>query len=145
MDKMYYLAGPVDAVESIEYANEWREDIIDRYPSIDWINPINLCKHEDRKSIPEVCKNAVKDSDGILMRVIEPFNTCGTYYENHVAYSLGIPSVLLTDESSKDDIPVFLEYHSDAITTSVDDAVSSLVNSGREWNNNKQPTSNKWD
>jgi len=133
---MYYLAGPVEAVETVEYANEWRQDVMERYPSIDWINPIELCRHEDRKNIPKVCKDAVRDSDGLLMRITDPFNTCGTYYENHVAYSLSIPSVLLTDESSRDKLPSFLEYHTDAITTSMDDAVSSLINSGEEWNMN---------
>lgn len=128
-----YLSGPINEGEN---PHEWRDEIVQEWPEIDWINPFklhNIPNDELRERVQEVIDidlRKIKESDAVLLRRIHNYNLSGASIEAREAFINEVPVIVWNTE--KTEIPLFLYGHVSEVYTDRDEAIEAAINAASE-------------
>lgn len=132
VNEQIYVAGPIEGYDRLyDYCVEYDD-------TVRWINPFELNEydsgseaHEHAAEIYEKDLNAVRNSDGLVLRRIDGYNLCGASIEATVAANeCDIPVVVFNDADS--DIPLMLDELATTVVDDPKDAVQTVCKETRQ-------------
>lgn len=122
-----YLAGPISDGDN---PYQWHEAVQNEESSIEWINPFTLHdfpREDAREHIGQIIQTdleAIRSSDGVLLRRIEGRNLSGASIEAREAYVHDVPVVVWNVADTR--VPLFLEGHVDRVHDSMQEAIADI-------------------
>lgn len=124
-DYQIYLAGPMFNGDR-NWATELEKVEIETPLDINWVDPFKI--HDDDATGMEIYerdREAVLESDVMLLRRIDDYEICGAYIETGFTEGENIETVVWNEADSK--LPEFLRWHSESSFDNLEDAVNRAI------------------